>query len=88
MYRVIFWFATVFGGILQIVASIYGRNKLSRLLPMGIWLVIMAATLVFGSLFGTIGIFGALVLTWHEAKVLLIMAAAWGLVELVRWTKR
>lgn len=88
MYRVIFWFATVFGGILQIVASIYGKNKMFRLLPMGIWLVITAGTLVFGSLFGTIGIFGALVLAWHEVKVLLVMAVAWGLVELVRWTKR
>jgi len=88
MYSVLFWFIAVFGGILQIVCSVYGKNKLHRLLPMGVWVVIMVATLIFGSIFGSLGLAAALILFWNELKVLLIMAAAYGLVALVDWTKK
>lgn len=88
MYSVLFWFIAVFGGILQIICGIYGKNKLQRLLPLGGWVVIMIATLIFGSMFGTLGFAGALILFWNECKVLAIMAAAYGLVALVRWTRR
>lgn len=87
MYTVLFWFLAVAGGILQILCSVYGKSKLHRLLPMGIWVAVMAATLILGVSVGSLGLFAALVLVWKELKVLLIMAAAWGLVELVRFTK-
>ena len=87
MYTFIFWFLAIAGGILQTLCSIYGKSKLHRLLPMGIWLAAMAATLVLGITIGSLGLFAAMVLVWNEAKVLLVMAIAWGLVELVRFAK-
>lgn len=88
MYSLLFWFIAVCGGIVQILCSIYGKNRLHRLLPMGVWALIMIGTLIFGSMIGSWGLAASLILVWNELKVLLIMAAAYGLVELVRWTKK
>lgn len=88
MYSTLFWLIAVFGGILQILCSIYGKKKIQRLLPMGVWAVIMIGTLIFGSIFGSLGFAASLILFWNELKVLAVMAAACGLVALVGWTKK
>ena len=87
MFDFLFWLIAIAGGILQIVVSIHGKTKFHKFLPMGVWGIVMVGTLVFGSMFGTLGIAGALILVWSELKVLLVMAVAFGLVELVRFTK-
>lgn len=87
MYSVLFWLIAVFAGIGQILCSVRARNKFYRLLPMAVWGGVMAATLILGSTVGGLGLAAALVLVWNELKVLVIMAAAWGLVELVKFTK-
>ena len=50
-----FWLLAVIGVIVQIMCCVYAKNKLQRLLPIGLTVVIMAATLVFGSMLGSLG---------------------------------
>ena len=88
MYATIFWLLAIGGGIWQIFAAVNGKNKLRRLLPMLVWGAVMAATLVLGITVGSLGLAAALVLLWNEVKVLLVMAGAYGLVELVRFAKK
>lgn len=88
MYSVLFWFLAVGGFVAQILCCVYGRNKLIRLLPMAVMLVVMVGTVALGVGIGGMAWFAAFALVWNELKVLAVLALAYGLCALVKFAKK
>lgn len=88
MYSVIFWLIAAVGFVVQILCCVYGRNRLVRLLPMLAVGAIMVGTVVFGKIFGGLGLFAAFGLVWNELKVLAVMALGYILYALVSFAKK
>lgn len=88
MFYNLFWILAVAGFVAQLLCCVYGKNRLLRLLPMGIMGLIIAVTLVLGITVNRVGLFVGLVLAWQELKILAFMALGYGLYRLVCYTKK
>ena len=83
MFSNLFWVFAVAGFVAQILCCIFGKNRLTRLLPMVIVGLIMVCTVVFGSM----GIV-SMILLGVEFLLLAVLALAYGLCKLVLFTKK
>ena len=88
MYSTLFWFFAVIGFVTQILCCVLGKNRLIRLVPMGVIALIMATTLILGVLVGSFGLIAALVLLWQEVKVLAVTALGYWLWALANYAKK
>lgn len=88
MFSTLFWLFAVIGFVAQILCCVLGNNRFVRLLPMGVIVLIMAATLLLGIFVGSFGFLAALVLLWQEVKVLAVTALGYGLWALVNYAKK
>ena len=88
MFSTFFWFFSVIGFVAQILCCVQGKNAFVRLLPMGVIVLIMAATLILGILVGDFGLIAALILMLKELKLLALTALGYGLWALVNYAKK
>lgn len=88
MFSNLFWILAAAGFVAQILCCVYGKKRIIQLLPIAIMGLIIAGTLVLGSTVGGLGFFAVFALAWNEVKILLLMAAGYGLYKLVLFTKK
>lgn len=83
MFSNLFWIFAIVGFVAQIICYVYGKNLIIRILPMLAVGVVIACTVVFGSM-GLISV--ALIVV--ELMLLAVIALAYILCKLVFFAKK